>query len=205
MNNGEIMRQLIRFSSALALLFATAGNASANFIYHIQNYPSQQNNYSLAGTITTDINSGVLNESDIIAWSISMTDGTAMPTTYSYDSTMANTSVHVIGNGLLVTPNEITLAQPGSNTNDFYFQIGIRTPLFYSNAPSGTLYASVTPTVGALWDTHPSISDLGGNPWVIAKAEPSAVPEPSSFALLGLGGLSLAISAYRRRWARTAA
>lgn len=28
---------------------------------------------------------------------------------------------------------------------------------------------------------------------------PSAVPEPSSFALLGLGGLGLAISAYRRR------
>lgn len=55
---------------------------------------------------------------------------------------------------------------------------------------------------GMAWlgNSSDNVSDLGGNLFAMSVAGTASVPEPSTYALMGLGGLALLI-AYRRRTA----
>ena len=84
-----------------------------------------------------------------------------------------------------------------------YPQLGV---LAYTRATAnyafpGDYYQSVTTTDAFLWNVQGLLFPLDptsapGDPWIIATRP---VPEPSSAALMGLGGIGLAFGAYRRR------
>ncbi len=103
---------------------------------------------------------------------------------------------------------KITDTTTGAILFDHQYSDGNQAWSFYSG--SFTVGPNVAST-DSIKFAYESISAAGGNPTIgnfLDNADfgigansslPSAVPEPSSFALLGLGILGLAISAYRRR------
>ena len=76
--------------------------------YSIQNYPSDQNQASLSGTITTDGTIGDLAASDILSWSWTITPIGGAPYTLS-SSDAGDTNVD---GSLVASASEITMALP---------------------------------------------------------------------------------------------
>ena len=69
----------------LAVLVAAVSNAWANDItYSIDNYPADQNGWTITGTITTDGTIGPLVSNNVISWAWTIENGTQ---TYNASST----------------------------------------------------------------------------------------------------------------------
>jgi hypothetical protein len=76
--------------------------------YDLNNYPDQQNGWTLSGTITTDGTIGTLTYNNIMAWNFTETKGT---TVYGLSSTQRN---HFIIDHLTATSTQLTLASTSS-------------------------------------------------------------------------------------------
>ncbi len=172
--------------------------------YEFQSYPTAQSGYELSGTITTDGVTGALSASDILSWSYTVS-GVG---TFNGNGG----SVLIIG-GVLASATQITIAEPPvppatETTNELTF-IGSDTlsysqswdtisvnPLIYFAL---NIYAFGNESTN-FWGTDaPSQSE----PWVIATAASTAVPEPSSAVLAMIGAGSIAtVGLVRRRRAR---
>lgn len=193
----HLMRRIGLALVALGLVAGAAERARAGSItYHIIDYPSLQNGYTLSGTITTDGAIGTLARSDITAWSYTATNGTD-----TYSATYTDASAGLAVQNLTATTTSLSLAQTGFEN---FLTLGIvpgsvfidelewaRFGLF----DSYNLFSAGSP----VWDreaSNPPGLQLGGTTWIIAT---TSVPEPGTISLMFLGSLCLAVVQCTRR------
>lgn len=185
------------------MLAITCSTLRANTIYNVVNDAPDQNGYTVTGTITTDGYIGILTSADFKDIEITISNGSSSTTLSSIPGPPYSTATDVTA-----TANGIFVAQDGQ----LRFSV-IAPDIINTQAQSALInwYPSNLPyeryrardlSGNLLFDVNPPSSPdfSSGSPWEIAKVQSSsAVPEPSSFALLVLGGLGLAFRAYRRR------
>ena len=155
---------------------------------------------SVTGTITTDGNTGVLHASDITDWNLVLNGVGAV-----FTLTQPTSTVVVGGNQLTATATDLYFNFSATDNSYLLFQQNLFSgqtyyadgayPGFAGGGSPVYQGASVVPIV--YYDPSSQYMSVSGNQ-IIATAG-NAVPEPSTFALAGLGGLGLAIGAYRRR------
>ena len=195
--------------SLLAIATVATQTASAGPItYQINDYPAKESGYKISGSITTDGTIGTLASSHVTAWTWTLSDSTGSTVYGTASSTDSGTGIFERGtvtasatqitmtptaegynqfdlyNGVLLANNGIYLSWYRSPTNGDDFSAAYDTQIFDSSSPSSPGLA---------------LPDL--NTWVIATvaSPPAAVPEPSTFALLGLGGIGFVVRTLRRR------
>ncbi len=121
---------------------------------------------------------------DIYRFSFNLTEVTASAKTFFVTNTLF---------GLLVNGNAVDLSavmNSGPNTNNFSPSTGLSIPGFFFQLGSNTI----------LFETHSLTGGNAGDPFLAARVDIRAVPEPSTWAMmLGGGGLFLAIQRLRRR------
>jgi hypothetical protein len=167
------------------LLLLIAGGAIAppaswgEITYNIANYPTVQNGYTISGTMTTDGGTGLITNSDVLTWDISVTSsGSPLFALTPSDSDFSGI--------FLATPTTITSPV-------------VSVPFFIANNGSritwdseSSIYSASYPPDGLLWDGR----------WTTASivATSSAVPEPSAIVLLAMGALGAGgFTAYQSR------
>jgi hypothetical protein len=180
--------------SFLAVLFQGSVQG-ASVIYRIENYPKQQDGWTLSGTITINAKaaSGNLDVKDITAWSWTIAKGSE---SYTYKSTDEGGDVGVEITGTVsYTAKQILLPvspKPG-NSLDLMSDSGYP-DLAWRNVTEGEGASAVyfgrylKPNGGqppkSTYAWFESSQTLGGRTtWVIA----TAVPEPPAVVLAGLG------------------
>ncbi len=197
---------------AVVLLAAVSTAWAGNITYSIVNYPGSQTDSTsggadtINGLLTTDGSLGTLNSSDFVSASFVIT--TPGGTVYRVPSARVQTAGTSLGVSLLAlaTPTQLSLPGDyelvlfGSSTSGYniaveYFNIDPLGPLH--NVGYRSLYGAWHFPAGGgggtpIWDS----GGIATNPtWIIA----TAVPEPSTFALLGSGLLGLGVVYLRRR------
>jgi hypothetical protein len=196
-------------SRVIVVVFVSVASAQAiagPITYSLVNYPDLQNGATLTGSITTD---GQLGFPNILSWTFTITS-TALGT-FTASSSDAGASFHIDG-PLTATASQITL--PGPDIEFSFFQTN---HLEFSTGLSGTgpgkllvwdqtfnpdslfspeaVYEADTLFNGGIASTLFSDSyegtptfSLGGEPWIIAEANPTVdTPEPAALTLLGVG------------------
>ncbi|MBV8130119.1 MAG: PEP-CTERM sorting domain-containing protein [Planctomycetaceae bacterium] len=193
------MRQLSFATATLCLLLVVPPTTRAGqIIYDIQNYPADQNGHIVSGNITTDGFIGQLAPDDILSWSVTI-DGTQ-----TFTST--DVGAHTLVLGVQSNPTDLTMGTPptGSASLQIATEVGEGGTLLLYSRPA--LATGANPVYQGefdgkiLWRTLNPLMD-GTNPWVLAVAPASAVPEPSSLWLLGTAitaGLAYGWSRHRR-------
>jgi hypothetical protein len=187
----------------------------ADITYTIQNYPSDQTDvtnptihHTISGNIRTDGHSGTLGSGDIISWTITIDS-----TTFTSADTGAHTDV--LGTGLSATATTITLSAPSSTDPFPSFTLATETTpgltiidgiRWNRNTGQNPFYDGILSST-RLWSTaNPSMGMT--DPWVIATAGATAVPEPSTAIAAAFGAvafLAYGWSRYRRDHRRQAA
>jgi hypothetical protein len=185
--------------AALIVCLATIGQASASSItYNILDMSANQSGYTVRGTITTDGEIGNLANSDITAWSVTISLGV---NTETFTSSDGGPIVNILNN-LVATPSEIYLL-PADNfalANDFGLLSvpSIPNPISidqirWVNSPQPIYMAQANFASPPVWNTSPLVA---GTNWDIATA---AVPEPSAWVLGGIAAFAgLGVWARRR-------
>lgn len=183
--------------AASVILLLPAMAYADSFTYNVNDNFST---FSVAGTITTDSDSGVLNSSDIIGYNLTLNDGSS-----TLNVTPGNSQEEVVDSGALTATAAGLFFDFG---NTYSGQFLIQSPTF----GSGTNYLCYQGVQGGCDDyngAHESIhigndgrqvQILSGN-LEIASAADSAVPEPESLALFGTGLFGL-VGIVRRRMVR---
>jgi hypothetical protein len=182
----------------LLTLFTSSAVVSAGSItYTIQNYPDQQNGWTLSGEITTDGTIGALSQKNIESWEWDISKKGVG--TFEYSSKDKNSAILKF-NGLVATEKQITLPQPPGTQEVNILRLTDSPP----KAPAGITASLTWSLSGAMgrssfysanyitknaapnaWTTD--TATLGGNsPWIIAA---TASPEPASIVMLGTGVL----------------
>jgi hypothetical protein len=201
------MRRIVFATASIVMLIASQCIAEAGQItYSIQNYLADQQGATLSGTITTDGVIGNLAATDILSWNWTITPLGGTP--YTLSSSDIGTKVLLEG-VVVASQSNITIALPTQDFVDNALALealnagGITTSYidYLRGLPVGSPfneYIGVTSVGADVWANFNPV--MGGtNPWVIAAA--SAVPEPSSLALAGLGaawGIALGLARKRR-------
>jgi PEP-CTERM motif len=192
----------IHVISAAAIAMGVACLASptnASTIYTIVN--GTVGSETLSGTITTDGIIGQLDNSDILSWNLSLTDGTTTLAISSANGSAAGTNFGALNSD----PSTVYETATGIYINPS--QGGY---LFFQNGPANTGGAqacwlgnnytcssgSSTMQVSFNGDLPADFQSKGiENPFEIA----SAIPEPSTWAMMLLGFAGVGFMAYRRK------
>ena len=204
------MRHFTIALASLCMLLVVSQRTKADMIYDLQNYPADQNGHTLSGTISTDGTIGTLQPSNILSWSVTI-DGTD-----NFSSHDAGASTLLAGLGPSASPTELTFS-PSPSAAASLFELSTEPPgggpvssLQWLNPPTGIpespLYAAYyhagppATIQSSLWYTNNPI--MGGtDPWVLAVAQTTAVPEPSALVLVGSAivcGLAYGLARKRR-------
>jgi hypothetical protein len=206
MRSGLILTAIVAFG--LGGQTCSADPITYNFV----NYSTLESGYTLSGTITTDGNIGTIGNGDIKSWTFTVTDG---ETTYTVSSTDAGASKGLDSGSVQASATALTMAVPASgvqNSLDLHAN-GEPTLQYvrannYAGFDTEDAFAFDDASYNTVWQNQTPGSNgltLGTNAvWTIATATPSAVPEPSSLVMCGLGGVGVALAAWRRRRAATA-
>lgn len=116
-----MLRQFLFLAAAVAMLTAPDRITDAGEItYSLQNYPADQEGYTLSGTITTDGVIGGLAASDIVSWSWTISYPSEQLVTFS--SSDPQTGI-VLDGSVIASQSAITIglpSQPGANFLEVY-------------------------------------------------------------------------------------
>jgi MYXO-CTERM domain-containing protein len=181
-----------------AILLGLASTACASITYDIANYPgSQRGIYTISGSIQTDGSTGIISNTDILSYSISITPDPLSQfgiSATNSDFTVLVGQLQASGTTLFLTPGSSLAIYDSSNGNELLYKDTI------PNETGGPLYAYKTTADGTLWSTGPTATDstpgstIGTDPMtigIVMAPGTSSTPEPTSlavWALLGLGG-----------------
>jgi hypothetical protein len=139
----------------------------------------------VVGTITTDDTVGVLATSNILAWDLTVNNGSAST---QLSNTLLGNNVFVTGNQLSATPTELLFNFDAQTVNYLYFESSFANN-FWCIESRGCAEQSPFETV-VVANNRVNVARSGSE--VIG----STVPEPSTWALVALSGSALAL---RRR------
>jgi small ligand-binding sensory domain FIST len=167
---GHIMKKL----ACLILLTAMscASQASASIVYTVNDTVGA---YTVIGTITTDGVIGTVHPTDVTSYNLTFT-GMAVADTPS------NSTVNLVGNALTANATQLLFNFSDSSGVDFF----IAGPSVFDN-----YYQTQVIVDGTLVS-----KTVTGN---VAIAAVTAVPEPSTWAMMILGFAGIGFMAYRRK------
>ena len=198
------MRHISLAAALLSMLLVLPRMTRADIVYDIQDYPADQVTHHISGTITTDGTTGpYIDRTHIVSWVVTF-DGTL--TFHSTDPSSYTKGIYEIGN-LDVGLTNITvgtgaflglLSEPASliDAVEWSRSPGVEPVPYSAQYNSSTLWTNSSPSFG------------GTDPWVIAVAESSAVPEPSTAIVAVFGTVAFIAygwSRHRRAQRRQAA
>lgn len=175
------MKRIRLAAAAVAILLIVPHIIQAGQItYAIQDYAADQQGSTLSGSITTDGNLGTLTAADIISWRWTISHP-GLPTVTDSGSTVLTIQ------GLVATNQQLLLPAPLPSFTAFDIGSNESLLLAYARPQSNpSVYEDQTGSLGG-GDWLTFSPHMGGtDPWVIAEVT-TAVPEPSSVVLLGLG------------------
>jgi len=190
-------RHVRSWAIAALTAFALVGAAAPSFAgitYNVTNDLTNQNNWSLAGTITASGAGTFTNASAITAWDITVTQN-AVSHRYSNSTSTAN-SPFVFNGTLNATSTTLSLAtgsrfsfiqEPTNSSvlsweNQYNTGFGISTSYYAFWDPDGTLWYS---------SGNPPFSPIVNGAFTLGTATPSGVPEIDP----AMGGSALSLVA----------
>lgn len=178
-----------RFAAAAIVAITLVCQASpslANITYDFITYPDAYQGCTLSGTITTDGHLGDIGSGDVVSWNWTIT-GPDMPT-LTRDQTTSY--IYPLNSNLTATTQDLTITPDGCVEFD---DTATTNAILLWNRSDSWIGAN-TPDFSVMYwfQYHDEI------PWTIASV-PAAVPEPSTFVLLGIGAVGLLAYARRRR------
>ena len=151
---------------------------------------------------------GSISEANVVSWDYTITSLTNPAVTYLQDSSDSGATRAFIEGKVIATDHEIRLIRnfDFSNSTVNRSRIFLSTHksqvhlaiIDYSDGTGGTLYDAQVNGSHSLWGTFATDNTI--DHIIYASSDSStAVPEPSSVALLGVGSILMTIGAYRRR------
>lgn len=181
---------ICRIAVAAAAVLCQGAPAKADFVWDISlnlsgtlNSPSGPASSTVVGTMTTDCDSCVLAATDIKSWSFSWT--------YSTGGTGAASGTSIGFNDDQLSASGGGLSYTGANIETF------------TDAVDGTSQVAFGLNgLGTIRLQNVNLIDLTGSvtqPFTIGTEQVSAVPEPSTWAMLLLGFAGVGFMAYRRK------
>jgi hypothetical protein len=179
---------------------AVVSNATASDVtYNIVDYPANEGTNTISGTIITNGTIGSLAAANIIGgtFSISEGDGELISGPAEFNNPI---DLQATATALLLNPGSDSSFWISTTQSDQSWTAWAD----YENDPSSSLFSggltAEPPAILTvdLFDSYPvptTPGSIGANSaWIIAT-----VPEPSAFALLGIGAIGLAAFFWRRR------
>jgi hypothetical protein len=173
------MRRIMFAIASLGSLCVCPHITKADLTCSIVDYPTDHYGYSISGTITTDGTLGTLTPANILAWTVILQDESI---TSSFPRAWADPE------GLTASETQLTLQSPSPGSFSYLL---LSTP--YHSTDQGFVNWNRDLAFQGLNEEGKDFSDYytlhldATDPWVIAVAQSSVVPEPSSLAVAGLG------------------
>jgi hypothetical protein len=200
----KVMKRAALMLAVLALLLGGVGQARAEMVYNLVDYPASENGWTVSGQITTDGTFGSIGVNDFVSESFTISNGSVtytVPIGTSHDllNFIASSSSLTVPIGdftelagdTISGSKYVTLVWENIDLNPYpgYYAV-----VYPASGGQGTfLFENYNPTTSA--------GSIGSNdPWVIATA---AVPEPSGmiFLVTAIGTIGFASWVHRRRGA----
>jgi hypothetical protein len=193
------LEERMKFKLLLAVTLIAAAPLLANASSYTYNVNYNFGSFTVVGTITTDINSGVLFTTDILDWNLLLNDGTNMLDLLGPLSGNNSQTIIFGTGGPVANPNNIT----------FDFSQLLDTWEFESPSVGGTTDYLCYAANGGFCPDFPfqgisiqigtdSVLQHGESGVVVIATASGTTPEPSSFMLLGSGIVGLASVARRK-------
>lgn len=182
----------------LGLCQASATTYSVAYPWNVASTPpvgGSPGALTLSGTITTDGNTGILSQADIVGWDLTIS-GYGSP--FVLDP--SNSFVTLWGGDLMATPSvlEFDFSNAGPFSPDGPFSSGPYALLEFSNANGSMDYANEATSNAAMGLAVPGLAELidqqcsvyyGCGPQTVATVTATPLPDTLPLFVAGIGGL----------------
>ena len=189
------MRKLFLLLVVCTFWLMFTGSAAADIVYHVNNKVGVG---SVTGTITTDGTTGILFTFDIVAFNLTLNDGTG---TATLTRGVNGGTVFVSGGSLTATATDLMFNFNTSGTFVNFFTSPGCQPIWTLRTSGGSACNMVSGTVSSVQATSTTgpatISEIGAGTVTIGTT--TVIPEPSSVGLM-VAGLASLIGLRKRRF-----